>query len=96
MNEFNDFFDDNVFANVGRLQNYPPIPLLAGILLLMLMTKNVIDKRVHVNAPVVGHRRAWEPQWLVRFRFVRGSRAILCNGYEKVEHLEGRSIRHTN
>ncbi|OJJ39637.1 hypothetical protein ASPWEDRAFT_49568 [Aspergillus wentii DTO 134E9] len=36
-----------------------------------------------VKAPFVGYRGFWEPTWLLRLRFIRGSRGILAEGYAK-------------
>ncbi|KAF1921228.1 Ent-kaurene oxidase [Ampelomyces quisqualis] len=40
-------------------------------------------RRATVKAPVVGHRGVFEPTWLLRLRFIRGSRSILQNGYDE-------------
>lgn len=36
--------------------------------------------------PIVGYRSLWEPTWLVRLRFIRGSRKIIGEGYERVSY----------
>jgi hypothetical protein len=41
--------------------------------------------------PVVGHRTFWEPKWLVRLRFIRGSRSIIKEGYDKVSSVLNRT-----
>lgn len=56
---------------------------LAGIL--ALYTFNALKENLFsVKAPVVGHRSFFEPEWLLGFRFVRGSAPIIQEGYEKV------------
>ncbi|KAI0409332.1 cytochrome P450 monooxygenase [Xylaria palmicola] len=37
----------------------------------------------NVKAPIVGYRQWFEPGWLVRLRFIRGSRPIIRGGYSK-------------
>lgn len=43
--------------------------------------------RTKFGLPVVGHRTFWEPKWLVRLRFIRGSRSMIKEGYDKVSSL---------
>lgn len=38
-----------------------------------------------VKAPMVGYRSFFEPKWLLRLRFVRGSMSIIRGGYSKVK-----------
>lgn len=42
------------------------------------------SRRPPVRAPFVGRRRWWEPTFLVRLRFVRGSVGIIAEGYRNV------------
>lgn len=37
-----------------------------------------------IKAPFVGYRSNWEPTWLLRLRFIRGSMPIIGEGYKNV------------
>ena len=56
----------------------------SGLFLLSYLRSVLEGAFPNVKAPVVGHRSIFEPKWLVRLRYVRGSREILSEGYSKV------------
>ncbi|KAM5449476.1 putative ent-kaurene monooxygenase [Microsporum audouinii] len=45
--------------------------------------KTLKERLFGIKAPVVGYRSFFEPGWLLRLRFVRGSTSIIRGGYEK-------------
>ncbi|KAF2756144.1 cytochrome P450 [Pseudovirgaria hyperparasitica] len=67
-------------GNVGTSKAWTVLFLFSLLYVFNLLKYSFEEK---VNAPVVGHRHPLEPQWLVRLRFVRGSRSILHEGYSK-------------
>ncbi|KAF2129173.1 Ent-kaurene oxidase [Dothidotthia symphoricarpi CBS 119687] len=55
-----------------------------AIIAILHTSLEVINVRLYgVRAPIVGHRSIFEPAWLVRLRFIRGSRSILQDGYNQ-------------
>ena len=58
--------------------------ICSGLFLLSCLRSVLEGAFPSVKAPVVGHRSIFEPKWLVRLRYVRGSREILSEGYDKV------------
>lgn len=56
---------------------------LAACLLIYLLFNN-LNHTEDEKVPTVGRRYAWEPDILLRLRFIRGSRAILRDGYRQV------------
>lgn len=43
-----------------------------------------LHKSKRPNLPVAGRRSIFEPDWLARLRFIRNSREIIQDGYNKV------------
>ncbi|RDH31307.1 cytochrome P450 [Aspergillus welwitschiae] len=63
-------------------------PALVGLLLgIYSLCYFVVPALKYQNTsnqpPIVGYRSLWEPTWLVRLRFIRGSRKIIGEGYER-------------
>ena len=61
--------------------------ICSGLFLLSCLRSVLEGAFSSVKAPVVGHRSIFEPKWLVRLRYVRGSREILREGYGKVSEV---------
>ena len=61
--------------------------ICSGLFLLSCLRSVLEGVFSSVKAPVVGHRSVFEPKWLVRLRYVRGSRKILSEGYGKVSEV---------
>ena len=67
------------------------LPALVGLLLgIYSLWYFVVPALKYQNTsnqpPIVGYRSLWEPTWLVRLRFIRGSRKIIGEGYERVSY----------
>lgn len=80
---------DAVFLGTSRTQennNRTLLLVLVGVLSLYL-TSVIKSSFLGVKAPFVGYRSWLEPGWLVRMRFIRGSRPIIRQGYSKVRAL---------
>ncbi|EMD58269.1 hypothetical protein GGP41_008362 [Bipolaris sorokiniana] len=69
-------------ANGHSLLSFVIVPTICIYLVYALRTN-----RTKLGLPVVGHRTFWEPKWLVRLRFIRGSRSMIKEGYEKYRDL---------
>lgn len=74
-------------ANGHSLLSFVIVPTICIYLVYALRTN-----RTKLGLPVVGHRTFWEPKWLVRLRFIRGSRSMIKEGYEKVSGFSGRPV----
>ncbi|GFN17292.1 hypothetical protein AtubIFM55763_004265 [Aspergillus tubingensis] len=78
-----DYFSDlHSIAAIGLS------PALVGIILgvytLWYLAVPALKKQNTTGQPpIVGYRSLWEPTWLVRLRFIRGSRRIIGEGYEQ-------------
>ncbi|CAK97056.1 uncharacterized protein An11g09260 [Aspergillus niger] len=60
------------------------VGLLLGIYSLWYLVGPALKQHNTSNQPpIVGCRSRWEPTWLVRLRFIRGSRKIIGEGYER-------------
>ena len=59
-----------------------PTLLVLGALLLALYP--AFASKTKYGIPIAGYGNIFEPAWLLRLRFIRGSRSILKQGYEKV------------
>lgn len=81
-----DYFSDlHSIAAIGLS------PALVGIILgvytLWYLAVPALKKQNTTGQPpIVGYRSLWEPTWLVRLRFIRGSRRIIGEGYEQVSN----------
>jgi hypothetical protein len=65
--------------------SYHVTVLVCSGLLSLLYLINVLRAYLFsVKAPVVGYKSILEPAWLVRLRFIRGSRSIIKEGYQQV------------
>lgn len=63
------------------------VGLLLGIYSLWYLVGPALKQHNTSNQPpIVGCRSRWEPTWLVRLRFIRGSRKIIGEGYERVSY----------
>lgn len=71
-------------ANGHSLLSFFIVPAICIYLVYALRTNCT-----KLGLPVVGHRAFWEPKWLVRLRFIRGSRSMIKEGYEKVSKFSG-------
>jgi hypothetical protein len=56
----------------------------AGFLSFVYLVSFLNEVFFGVKAPIAGQRSKLEPAWLLRMRFIRGSRTILGDGYNKV------------
>ncbi|KAK5637323.1 hypothetical protein RRF57_013035 [Xylaria bambusicola] len=86
MHPLNNATADPVFLGISKAREYNERTLalvVVGILSLYL-TSVIKPSFSSVKAPFVGYRSWLEPGWLVRLRFIRGSRPIIREGYSKV------------
>lgn len=60
------------------------VPLLAIAGILLLVVYPFFTPKTKYGIPVAGYFSHFEPAWLLRLRFIRGSRAIIRQGYEQV------------
>jgi hypothetical protein len=75
--------------DLQKIEQTNLIVLCCSGLFVLLYLKSIVQNALFsVKAPVIGHRSIFEPEWLVRVRFVRGSREILREGYSKVSTAE--------
>lgn len=64
--------------------DYPVSTVVTLTVCLLLYLLNNSSRVEDEKVPTVGRRYAWEPDILLRLRFIRGSRAILRDGYRQV------------
>ena len=75
-------------VNFHTIERTSLVVLICSSLFFLSWLRSVLDGAFSsVKAPVVGHRSIFEPKWLVRLRYVRGSREILSEGYGKVSEV---------
>jgi hypothetical protein len=74
---------EEAFNAVDRKSEWVIVLTLATIVISHLIGQ-VKQRLFGVKAPSVGYRSKFEPGWLVRLRFVRGSNSILRDAYTKV------------
>ncbi|KAI8930431.1 hypothetical protein NX059_012382 [Plenodomus lindquistii] len=58
----------------------------AGFLSFVYLVSFLNEVFFGVKAPIAGKRSKFEPAWLLRMRFIRGSRTILSDGYNKFKN----------
>ncbi|GFP59001.1 hypothetical protein ACSS6W_011088 [Trichoderma asperelloides] len=63
------------------------IPSLFALGALFLALRFSVTSKTENGIPVAGQASIFEPKWLLRLRFIRGSRSIIKQGYEKYRDL---------
>lgn len=88
MNNISNIIYDSLQSDSPRWKADSSLALyaLAGLSLIPIF-QSIKGSFSGVKAQVVGHRSFFEPQWLVRHRFIKGSAGIIQHGYDKVQHL---------
>lgn len=71
-----------ILAQLAERDDLVSLVFTLGALLLLLMP--VFTPRTKFGLPIVGYRSIFEPSWLLKLRFIRNSRGILKEGYDKV------------
>lgn len=81
-----DYFSDlHSIAAIGLSPAL--VGLILGVYSLWYLVVPALKKQSTTSQPpIVGYRSFWEPTWLVRLRFIRGSRKIIGEGYEQVSN----------
>ncbi|KFA68979.1 hypothetical protein S40285_08381 [Stachybotrys chlorohalonatus IBT 40285] len=84
MNNISNIIYDSLQSDSPRWKADSSLALyaLAGLSLIPIF-QSIKGSFSGVKAQVVGHRSFFEPQWLVRHRFIKGSAGIIQHGYDK-------------
>lgn len=88
-------FSQSALLNMHAISNYGQmfsdakekvdlVPLLAIASLILLVIYPFFTSKTRYGIPVAGYSSHFEPAWFLRLRFIRGSRAIIRQGYEQV------------
>lgn len=73
-----------MLLDAGEEQRQTAFLVVVGLLVVYYITGLIKYHLYGLKAAYVGYRSKWEPTWLLRLRFIRGSVAIIGEGYKNV------------